>query len=295
MSESRSIRLAVLLSLLLHAVLLGLVAGGSTGRTPAMALSDNQGAVARLNGDAGTISVRLIGNGEAPVVSPDASFDLETDAGRLASMAVTDVAAPLSELKPPYDPSDDPSDSDDRKDAGGRATQGAVADDGKDAGDRALSGIGAGKVVRHSIPLDDYSAQIMGRIERAWVRPLAQLEGAFHCEVRISQTPQGEVRDIVLTQCNGDPAWRESITRAIRYAAPLPAAPSENAFRPVLTLNFQAQPLSQALLAELLSVSEELSSVEHRDNTLEPAGGRASPDVSPVADPRWLRLRTSRH
>ena len=308
MSESRNIRLAVLLSLLLHVVLLGLAAGGSTGRTLAVALSDNQGAVAQLNnGDAGAISVHLIGNGEAPVVSPDASFDLETDAGRLASIAVTDVAAPLAELKSPYDPSDsddgkDAGDratqgavADDGRDAGDRATQGAVADDGRDAGGRALSGIGAGKAVRHSIPLDDYSAQIMGRIERAWVRPLAQLEGAFHCEVQISQTPQGEVRDIVLTQCNGDPVWRESITRAIRYAAPLPAAPSENAFRPVLTFNFQAQPLSQALLAELLSVSEELSSVEPRDNTLEPARGRASPDASPAADPRWLRLRTSRH
>ncbi len=251
MSESRNMHLALLLSLLLHAVLLGLVAGGGTEQTIALGLSDNQDVAARLDGDAGAISVLLIGDSEVSAVSLDASF--------------ADIAEPLSKLKSPNDPSD----SDDGRDAGERATQGAVAEDSE-----STSPTGAAKAGHHAIPLDDYSAQIMGRIERTWVRPLAHLDGTFHCEVHISQTPQGEVRDIALTQCNGDPAWRESITRAIRYAAPLPAAPNEKAFRPVLTLTFQAPPLSQALLAELLSVAEELSSVEQRDDTLKPAGDR---------------------
>lgn len=255
MSESRSICLAALLSLLLHAMLLGLAARGSTERTLSMALNDDQGV------DAGTISVLLIGDGEAPVASPDTSFDFETDEGRLASAAVADVSESFPEPRSPSDPTN-PADT----------TPTSPSD--------------AAKAVRHSIPLDDYSAQIMRRIERAWARPLAHLEGTFRCEVQISQTPQGEVRGITLTQCNGDPAWRESITRAIRYAAPLPAPPSEKAFRSVLTLNFQAEPLSQALLAKLLSISEGISAVEQRNDAINPTGGG-----TPIGDPRTVDSR----
>ena len=257
MNESRSICLAASVSLLLHAMLLGLAVGGSAGRTMAMALNDDQGVVARLNGDAGTISVLLLSEeGDSPTASPDTYSDWENDDARMVSTAATDVSESLPEPKSRDDPSD-PAD-------------GAPP-----------SPSGAAQAIRHPITLDDYSAQIMGRIERAWVRPLAHLDGVFRCEVRISQTPQGEVRDIAFTHCDGDPDWRQSITRAIRYASPLPAPSSEKAFRSVITLNFQAQPLSGALLARLLSVSEGVGRVEHRDNTIKPTGSGA-----PIGDPR---------
>ena len=262
MSESRSIYLAALLSLLLHAMLLVIGTGHNTERTMAMALSDNQGVMARLDGEAGEISVLLVSaDGEASTASPDTSFDFETDDGRLTSAALAVVTEPFSKPKSPNDPSD-------------------AADN------TPTSPPGASKPLRHSIPLDDYSAQIMGRIERAWVRPLTHLEGAFRCEVRISQTPQGEVREVTLTQCDGDAAWRQSITRAIRYASPLPAPPSEKAFHAVLTLNFQAEPMSPALLASLLSVSEELGLIEHPSAINHPTAGG-----TPIGDSRAVNPR----
>ena len=257
MNESRSICLAALVSLLLHAMLLGIVAGSSAGRTMAMVLNDDRGGVARPDGDAGTISVLLMGeDGVSSTASPDTFSDTENDAGRLLSTAVADTRESFPAAKSP-DASSEPTDS------------------------TPTSPAGAAQAIRNSISLDDYSAQIMGRIERAWVRPLAHLAGTFRCEVQIAQTPQGEVRDVTLTHCDGDPVWRQSIIRAIRYASPLPAPPSEKEFRPVITLDFQAEPWSGALLARLLSVSDELSPVGHRDNTLNPAGGGA-----PVGDPR---------
>lgn len=220
-----------------------------------MALYDDLGVVTRLDGDAGTISVLLLNEGgDSSTASPDAYSDLENDDARMVSRAAADVSKAFPEPRS----NDDPSDPADRAPP---------------------SPSGAAKAARHAIPVDEYSAQIMSRIERAWVRPLSDLEGTFHCAAHIVQTPQGEVRDIVLEQCNGDPAWRDSITRAIHHAAPLPAAPSEAAFRSVLTLNFQAQPLSPALLAEMLSVAQELSPVERRGNTLKPT------DVHPIPNP----------
>jgi membrane protein involved in colicin uptake len=261
MSESRSICLAVLVSLLLHAMLLGIAAGGSTERTMAMALNDDQGVVTRLNGDIGAISVLLLSeDGASSTASTDTFPALENDDRRWVSTAVADVSESFPEPQSPNDPSD-PADS------------------------APTSPSGAAQAIRHSIPLDDYNAQIMGRIERAWVRPLAHLEGAFRCEVQISQTPQGEVRDITLTQCDGDPVWRQSITQAIRYASPLPAPPSEKAFRSVLTLDFQAEPLSPTLLARLLSMPKELSPVEHSNVAIQPAGSGAPVDGPRAANP----------
>lgn len=262
MSESRHIAVAALFSLLLHALVLGLAVGGSSERTMAITLNDLKSVVARLNGETGEIAVLLVSEeGEAETPSPDTSFDLEKeDDGVLTSTAVTETAEPLSELKSPSDPS-------------------------HSADSHSASPSGAATAVRHSIPLDAYRAQIKGRIERAWARPLANLKEAFRCEVQISQTPQGEVREVTLTDCDGDPAWRESLIRAIRYAAPLPAPPSEKAFRSVLTLNFQAEPLSPALLAQLLSVTQEVDAAAPPHDGANATGASVPVGNVRVADP----------
>ena len=239
MNGSRSINLAVVLSLLLHATLLALGIRGGTERTLLMALYGNKGVANQLNGEPGELSILLLPqDSQSSRTSPDTPFDFQKNERRLASAAPTGVTEPFSESKSSIDPVD-PANSTPR------------------------SSPGASRSVQHSMPLDDYSAQIAGRIERAWVRPLAHFGDAFHCEAHISQTPQGEVREVTLTQCDGDDVWRQSIIRAIRYASPLPAPPNEKAFRSVLTLNFQAEPMSPTLLARLLSVSEELSRTEH--------------------------------
>lgn len=231
MNNYRNIKRAALLSLLVHVGLLGLTSGRALQGT-ALALSESQGIAPSPNGDAGTIAVLLVSDeGTASATSSAAIFDVERTEGSVTAPAVASVPE-SHQRKSPRDRS-------------------------QPADHAPAVSAGATSAVRHALALDRYSAQILGRIERAWVRPLAHVKEAFRCEVRIAQTPQGEVREVTLTHCDSDPAWRESITRAIRYAAPLPAPPSETEFRSVLTLSFQSQPLSPALLAELLSIVEE--------------------------------------
>lgn len=113
--------------------------------------------------------------------------------------------------------------------------------------------------------LDQYAAQIKARIERAWERPWARLDQTFHCRVEITQSVQGEVSQLKLGACDTDPRWQESILRAIRYAAPLPAPASETSFSAVIVLDFQAQPLSDALLTQLISSAQST----HHDSGLQ--------------------------
>lgn len=233
MSNDRNIKRAALLSLLVHAWLLSLMSGSALQGMTALALSNSDGIAPSPNGDVGTLAFLLVSDESAASTTPaGAVFDVVRAEGPVTSTIVASVAESHHARKSPRDRL--------------RPTDAAPA-----------VPAGTASAVRHASALDRYSAQILGRIERAWVRPLAHVKEAFKCEARIAQTPQGEVREVTLTRCDVDPAWRESIVRAIRHAAPLPAPPSEAEFRSVLTLSFQSQPLSPALLAELLSIMED--------------------------------------
>jgi hypothetical protein len=95
-----------------------------------------------------------------------------------------------------------------------------------------------------------YSGQIQARIERAWRRPRTpvnidstRLRGAageetFQCQVQIIQDYQGNVKEILLPQCNGSTAWQRSLVIAIQQASPLPAPPSPTVFTNALPMTF---------------------------------------------------------
>lgn len=94
-----------------------------------------------------------------------------------------------------------------------------------------------------------YSGQIQARITRAWRRPRSPVEvgdgsaaTSFQCEAQIVQDATGNVQEILLPNCNGTPAWQQSLVTAIRQASPLPAPPDASVFARSMTLNFVGLP-----------------------------------------------------
>ena len=76
---------------------------------------------------------------------------------------------------------------------------------------------------------DQYKAMLRARIEHAWIRP-PSAGTSLDCLVEVTQVPGGEVTGVNVTQCNGDPATRESVENAVRRASPLPAPPDPALF-----------------------------------------------------------------
>lgn len=97
-----------------------------------------------------------------------------------------------------------------------------------------------------------YLSQIQARIERTWDHPLVSLDHAFHCQVKIQQTLQGEIKALKISDCDGDDVWPQSLLRAVRNAAPFPAPRDEKSFVEELTLDFKTEPVSLAALFTLL-------------------------------------------
>lgn len=69
--------------------------------------------------------------------------------------------------------------------------------------------------------LDEYARRITDKIERNWNKPLSAQPG-LECEVHVEQILTGEVVNVELGRCNGDPTVKDSILQAVRRASPLP-------------------------------------------------------------------------
>lgn len=92
-----------------------------------------------------------------------------------------------------------------------------------------------------------YESQVRARIERAWELPAEPApEPDFSCLVQIRQQQDGRVKEVslVLAQCEGSPAWQQSLVNAIQVASPLPAPPHPSAFIDTFALVFHSSALS---------------------------------------------------
>ena len=86
--------------------------------------------------------------------------------------------------------------------------------------------------------LAQYVAQIQARIQRAWIRPPSAREG-LRCIVNVTQVPGGEVVGVKIGECNGDEAVRQSIEAAVYRASPLPEPSDPALFERNLKLEFK--------------------------------------------------------
>ncbi len=88
-------------------------------------------------------------------------------------------------------------------------------------------------------PLSDrYTASLVARMTRAWIKPPSAGPG-IDCRVEVTQVPGGEVVGARVTQCNGDAAVRQSIENAVYRASPLPDPPDPALFHRVFIFEFK--------------------------------------------------------
>ena len=90
---------------------------------------------------------------------------------------------------------------------------------------------------RSSGALAQYQAMIAARIQHAWIRPPSAHAG-ISCQVNITQVPGGAVSAVQVGSCNGDAAVRQSIADAAYRASPLPAPPDPALFDRDLVVTF---------------------------------------------------------
>ncbi len=90
---------------------------------------------------------------------------------------------------------------------------------------------------RSSSEMASYIAMITGRIDRAWIRPPSARAG-LSCELHVTQVPGGEVTAVQIASCNGDQATRESIEAAVYRASPLPTPSNPDLFDRNLVIRF---------------------------------------------------------
>jgi colicin import membrane protein len=86
--------------------------------------------------------------------------------------------------------------------------------------------------------LEQYIAQIQARVQRAWIRPPTARPG-INCVVHVTQVPGGEVVGVRVGECNGDEYVRQSIEAAVLKASPLPKPPDPALFERNLRLEFK--------------------------------------------------------
>jgi colicin import membrane protein len=94
------------------------------------------------------------------------------------------------------------------------------------------------RAARSSDAYASWLAAIQARVQRAWIRPPGAGAGVV-CDVRITQTPGGEVVGVQLGDCNADAAVRESIESAVYRASPLPPPPDPSLFERNMTFRFR--------------------------------------------------------
>lgn len=103
---------------------------------------------------------------------------------------------------------------------------------------RSLEAEERGNAMRNSAEAARWHAQIVARIQRAWIRPPSAQPG-IECIVSVTQVPGGEVTAVKVNSCNGgDAALRESVEAAVLRASPLPSPPDPALFERNLELTF---------------------------------------------------------
>jgi colicin import membrane protein len=103
---------------------------------------------------------------------------------------------------------------------------------------RALEAEERGNAVRNSDEAARWHAQIVARIERAWIRPPSAQPGVS-CIVSVSQVLGGEVTAVRVVSCSiNDAALSESVKDAVYRASPLPPPPDPAMFERNLELTF---------------------------------------------------------
>jgi colicin import membrane protein len=85
-----------------------------------------------------------------------------------------------------------------------------------------------------------YIDSIRHKVERNWIRPAsAQLGDA--CTVNVLQIPGGDVVDVSVESCIGDAAFQRSVEAAVRKAAPLPDPPDPALFDRHIQFTFKVK------------------------------------------------------
>lgn len=93
---------------------------------------------------------------------------------------------------------------------------------------------------RNSDEMAAYLFALRDKVRRNWSPPpSAQNQKGLNCEVRVRQTPTGDVLDARVLSCNGDAAVERSIEAAVRRAAPLPVPENSLLFEPTITFVFK--------------------------------------------------------
>ena len=103
---------------------------------------------------------------------------------------------------------------------------------------RSLAAEEKSNVTRSSAALASWESQIAAKINRAWLRPPTARAG-ISCVLNVTQVPGGEVTQVIIGECNGDQAVRESIEAAVYRASPLPPPPDPALFDRSLRINFR--------------------------------------------------------
>ena len=91
---------------------------------------------------------------------------------------------------------------------------------------------------RNSDDMTAYLFALQQKVVRNWSPPPSAAEG-LDCEVRVRQTPRGEVLDARVVRCNGDAAVKRSIEAAVRRASPLPVPRNALLFEPTVLFAFR--------------------------------------------------------
>lgn len=91
---------------------------------------------------------------------------------------------------------------------------------------------------RNSDDMTAYLFALQQKVVRNWSPPPSAAEG-LDCEVRVRQTPRGEVLDVRVVRCNGDAAVTRSIEAAVRRASPLPVPRNSLLFEPTVLFAFR--------------------------------------------------------
>jgi len=86
--------------------------------------------------------------------------------------------------------------------------------------------------------LANWQSMITAKIKSNWFRPPTARSG-IECVLYVTQVPGGEVTQVRIGPCNGDPAVRQSIEDAVYRASPLPAPPDPALFDRNLKIDFK--------------------------------------------------------
>jgi colicin import membrane protein len=83
----------------------------------------------------------------------------------------------------------------------------------------------------------EWLALIRDKVTRNWIRPPSARPGV-NCEVHVTQVPGGVVTGVQIGSCNGDEAVRASIETAVYRASPLPEPSNADLFDRNLRFDF---------------------------------------------------------